>query len=111
VQYAGGRFPITSRVDRVDVWEKYMLDLFKELYGTPIKWDKQDDVFRNLHRITGRIVMGLFIPVLILSTLGLLVAFIINPTGFIESPNSPQNCVTIESSDGSAVDSCDFLVP
>jgi hypothetical protein len=88
-----------------------MLDLFKELYGTPIKWNKQDDVFSNLHRITGRVVMGLFIPILILSTLGLLVAFIFNPTGFIETPKSPQNCVTIENSDGSAVDSCDFLVP
>ena len=88
-----------------------MLYLFKELYGSPIKWNKQDDVFSNLHRITGRIVIGLFIPVLILSTVGLLIAFIINPTGFIESPKSPQNCVTIENPDGSAFDSCDFLVP
>jgi len=88
-----------------------MIDLFKELYSTPIKWSKQENIFENLHRITGRIVMGLFIPILILSTLGLLVAFIFNPTGFIETPKSPQNCVTIENSDGSAVDSCDFLVP
>jgi hypothetical protein len=86
-------------------------DLVKELYATPIKWSKNESVFENLHRITGRIVLGLWLPVLFVTTIGLLISFLMQPSAFIEKPKSDPNCEILETQDGNAIDTCDFLVP
>ena len=87
------------------------LDLIRELYATPIKWQSQDGIFDNLHRIIGRIVLGLWLPVLLVTTIGLLITFLMQPSSFIEAPKPIPQCKTVETQDGSAIDTCDFVVP
>lgn len=74
-------------------------------------WNKSTNFFLNLIFILFRWIFATWILILVITTTGLIIVFLSDPSAFKDPTDRKQECVTIERSDGTAFDSCDLLVP
>jgi len=76
-----------------------------------LDWNKDKNIFLNIFWMFLRWLFAGWILILFFTTSALIVAFLMEPSAFLDSPDNSKDCQIIERSDGTAFDSCDLLVP
>ena len=84
------------------------LGVFKDYL---LYWNKDKNVLLNLLWVFLRWLFAGWILILFLTTSALIIAFLMEPSGFLDSPDNSKDCQVIERSDGTWFDSCDLLEP
>jgi hypothetical protein len=96
-----------SKPNRLPRFRRYFVVLKEFLFY----WNKNTNFFLSLFLMLFRWIFATWIFILAVTTTGLIIVFLSDPSAFKDPTDRKQECVTIERSDGTAFDSCDLLVP